>query len=690
MIQKTVHCREILRRTNIQLQTVSKHPIDIVGVIDLPVGRAGIVTFYVARNINSEVIIGSDALEQGRAGINFCTKTLTWFGATWPLRRLEPGGVAGLGDTLIDTGYPVIDDVIRRHEQDFSSKHDGLGRCELRPIIIETEGRPIYQSPYRIPLLKRKQVDKEIDDMLEQGIIRPSNSPWASPVHLVPKKDGSVRFCVDYRRLNSVTKKDRYPLPLIQDIFDSVGGNTIFSTLDLKAGYWQIPVSPESIEKTAFCCHRGHFEFNVMSFGLCNAPSNFQRTMDYVLSDLIGKTCMCYIDDVIVFSKSPEEHAQHLEEVFQRFRQAGLTLKPSKCSFAQSEVELLGYIVTSEGIRANPAKIAAIAKLATPRNIKEVRSFLGMAGYYRQCIQNYAHVAEPMVKLTRKLEPFTWGHEQQIAFDILKEMLTSNGVMSHPRLDLPYQLHTDASDYATGAILVQTHEDGVEHVIQYVSHQLSGSQLRWSTVEKEAFAVVHGIGKLRPYLYGAQFTVYTDHKPLASLFTKQMLNTKVMRWGVLLAEYGAKIEYRKGAHNIRADMLSRIRCLDNSDISAVEEWVDPAAFPDDDAERNLPILHDGLNLIDISLDQQVEFIDQWSDADNDDSEYTRINGVLYSTRKPCDSAPSYPRLMLPHRFRANIITRAHLEVGHMSTYQTMGRVRESYVGPPCEKISMHN
>jgi len=253
-----------------------------------------------------------------------------------------------------------------------------------------------------------------------------------------------------------------------------VGGSTIFTTLDLRAGYWQVLVAEPDIEKTAFRCHRGLFEFVRMPFGLASAPANFQRTMDFVLSNFIGRLAMVYIDDVVVYSKSPEEHAHHLEAIFTKLHDAGLKLKPSKCTFARDKVNLLGYIVSVDGISSDRTKTDAIANLPPPEDVAGVRTFLGMSGYYRQCVESYAQHAEPLVRLVRKSERFVWGSEQQVAFQHLKDALVSNKVMAHPQVNKPYRLYTDACNYAVGAILVQNDESGTERVIQYVSHQLVG------------------------------------------------------------------------------------------------------------------------------------------------------------------------------------------------------------------------
>ena len=248
---------------------------------------------------------------------------------------------------IADLSHSPWERVVEQASDIFSDEGGTLGFCPWVSFKMQTEGPPIHQRAYRTPLAKRKLIEQEIDEMLEAGVIRPSCSPWASPVTLVPKKDGTSRFCIDYRKVNNVTKKDRYPLPLIQDIFDQLSGASIFSTLDLKSGYWQLPVAAEDIEKTAFICHAGQFEYLRMPFGVANGPSTFQRLMNKVLAGLIGQCCMVYLDDIIIHSKTPEDHAKHLQLVFDKLREAGLKLKRSKCTFGAQEVELLGYLVSS-------------------------------------------------------------------------------------------------------------------------------------------------------------------------------------------------------------------------------------------------------------------------------------------------------------------------------------------------------
>lgn len=645
--------------------------------------QVGSIQTVVVQSMSHPAILGHDQLFKGAAVIDYDTKTMIWHNVTFNLEMEgDQTGIASFGSTPPIMEGDVVAATVRANENLFAAKSEPTGRYPLIEVRIDTgDHRPIRQRAYRAALTKRQVIEKEVNEMLEAGIIRPSSSPWASPVTLVPKKSGEIRFCVDYRKLNNITKKDSYPLPLIQDIFDQLGGATIFSTMDLKSGYWQIPVAEEDIEKTAFTCHLGLFEFTRLPFGLANAPAVFQRTMNKVLSGLIGKCCMVYLDDIVVYSQDEDSHANDLAAVFDRLRQAGLALKPSKCAFGLESVELLGYIINKDGIKMNPEKVKAIQELSVPRDVKEVRSFLGMAGYYRQCIPHYAHEAEPLTRLTQKKVKFEWGPEQQRAFETLRKLLTSDAVMAHPKTDKPYRLYTDACDYAIGAILVQTDNNGVERVVQYLSHQLAGAQRRWATIEKEAYAVVYAIEKLRPYLYGSTFTVLTDHKPLASLFTKQMNNTKIQRWAVLLAEYGAKIEYRKGTNNIRADMLSRIRPpLNEIGVLDTKEWAN-AGFPEDEIQEGIPLEYDGLDAEAIRKEQISELPAEYEEAMNPESDYELHKGLLYSTLRPSKYAADYPRLVLPPSARAKVIARAHKEVGHMGALKTLERVREAYVWP---------
>ena len=543
------------------------HQITIVGRTILPInqGRFHITAHIIDKaQFSAPLLIGVDSLIPGKAQFNFANKSLTWFNTHFTLRLGQDKGT----DSQIDSigsretveipvaSSPCLQAVLQHYRKVF----DGIGPSPNPDVVpeccIETTGTPIKQRAYRAELAKRQEIEAQIEDMLSKGIIRPSCSPWASPVTLVPKKDGSTRFCVDYRKLNDVTIKDAHPLPAIQDIFDNLGGSTIFSTLDLKSGYWQIPISEKDKEKTAFCSHTGLFQFERMPFGLCNTPSIFQRTMNTVLQGLIGRICFVYVDDIIIYSPSQEKHVDHLQQVLQRMEDAGLKLKANKCNIGHPKVDLLGYVVSKDGISPSTEKVAAMRNMNPPRSKKELQSFLGTVNYYRQCVPNFASIAEPLYRLTHDNVPFEWKEEHQEVFEQLKGSLTADTTMAFPDNTRPFKLYTDASDYAIGAILTQDDDDGVDRPIHYVSKSLTAQQRRWSTIEKEAWAVIYALNKLRPYLWGSTFTIFTDHKPLIGLFKQPIRNPKVQRWAVQWAQSGAPIQHIKGKRNLRADLLS--------------------------------------------------------------------------------------------------------------------------------------
>ena len=664
---------------------ITGEKLHVLGTTTIPVANAGNIDFFVIKDSKHPLILGNDQLRMGSAIIDLNHGTLKWYMYFYDL--IDLSSCNNISPSNCETEISKIVDNNRDLFADPTKSFD-TGLCKLGSFQIDTgDSPPISQKPYRVPLTKRKIIEDEVKKMLDAGIITPSSSPWAAPVCLVPKKSGEVRFCVDYRKLNAVTRKDKYPLPFIQDIFDSLQGAKIFSTLDLFSGYWQIPVHPNSVDKTSFVCHLGTFAFNRMPFGCTNCPSVFQRILNKVLSDLIGKICFVYIDDICIFSRNEHEHAKHLQIVFDRLRHYGLKLKESKCHFGLKEIHLLGYVINEFGLRPNPDRVKAIKDLAAPKNLSAVRTFLGMTSYYRQCMPNYAKIAEPLVALTRKNSRFAWTEECENSFMKLKSVLVSDKVMAHPQPHRPYRLYCDACDYAIGGILVQTDpESGVEKVVQYVSKQLSGTQRRWATIEKEAFSVVYCLQKLRPYLLGAEFVVYTDHKPLLSLFTKSMNNTKIQRWSVLLAEYGARIKYREGKNNIRADMLSRIQSDDNDTEDCQITTIDTDDWFDTDILDHLPEYHvplalDNLDKAQVRQEQITEYPTLRAEALCEDSSFELHDGILYSVRKPTPDSKIYPRLVLPSVFHDQVMKRAHKSVGHMSVHKTLECVRGSYVWP---------
>jgi hypothetical protein len=466
-----------------------------------------------------------------------------------------------LGDHLTQPQKAVALALLRQYADVFNDSRTIPTRTpKFRASIDTGSAQPVSSAPYRVSPSERKVIDGAIDDMLKAGVIRPSRSPWGAPVVLVPKKDGSIRFCVDYRRLNKVTKIETYPLPRIDEALRAFQGATCFSVVDMQSGYWQVPLNEDSVPKTAFITHRGLFEYVVLPFGPVNAPGYFQRMMDEVVGGLKWTSVLVYIDDLIVFSPSVERHADDLRVVFDRLRSAGLTLKPKKCQLFAASVKYLGQVVSAEGIAPDEDKVKAIRRMPYPTNKHEVKAFLGLAGYYRRFVRNFAKMVEPIQRLTRADVPFAWGAEESRATDAVKEALCGEKVMlTHPDFSTPFTVMTDASGTGIGAVLSQV--DPVtkeERVVEYASRSLTKAERLWSATEQEALAVKWACEVMRPYVYGSRFTVITDHKALQWVYTHQTTNPKLQRWALQLSEYDFKIIHRPGRTNANADGPSRL------------------------------------------------------------------------------------------------------------------------------------
>ncbi|MCG7882618.1 MAG: reverse transcriptase, partial [Candidatus Thiodiazotropha endolucinida] len=465
---------------------------------------------------------------------------------------------------------------LEQHHDLFAVKDSELGHTDTVKMKLDTGNHPpIKLRPYRTPIHNREVIDKAVDEMLDANIIQRSKSPWSFPVVIVDKKDGSKRFCVDFRKLNQITKPNSYPLPLIDDILALLGKAKFFTSLDLKSGYWQVLMNEADKEKTAFACHRGLFEFNVMPFGLSSAPAVFQQMMAIVLQGL-SHFATAYLDDILIYSETLEEHLFHLTTVFDRLRLHGLKLKLKKCSFLQAETQYLGFIINAQGVSPDPQKVEAIRSLPTPTCVREVRSFIGMCSYYRRFIPNFSEIAEPVIDLTRKYARFKWTEKCQSSFDCLKQSLTVVPLLAYPDPNKPYTLYTDASNSCIGACLTQESEGNEnflpniknEKPIYYLSHKLSKTQCKWSTIEKEAFAIHYSLQKLDYYLHNARFTIKTDHKPLKYLLESPMQNKKIQLWALGMAGYNCTIEYIAGTENTCADLLSRKPDVDDTVIEA--------------------------------------------------------------------------------------------------------------------------
>eukprot|EP00731_Ephydatia_muelleri_P015791 Em0009g215a len=386
------------------------------------------------------------------------------------------------------------------------SQYEGdLGRTDLvYHHIVTGDHKGIKQSGRRLPFHQREEGKELLDGMLERQVIEPSQGSWSSPVVLVKKKDGSTRFCVDFRQLNAVTKKDAQPLPRIDETLDVLGSARWFSCIDLTSGYWQVEVAPEDCEKTAFVTPYGLFQFRVMPFGLTNAPATFQRLMERVLAGLHWTTCLIYLDDILIFSATVQQHFTRLREIFDRLKQAGLKIKPSKCLLLQKSIKYLEH-----GIKTDSDKTRCIADWPTPSCLQDLKQFLGLASYYRRFVRNFAAIVAPLVKLTEKGHVWHWSSDCDAAFLQLKERLVTSPILGYPVFNQPFMVDTDASGEGLGAVLSQ-YVSGVERVIAFASRSLSKAERKYCATRREMLALVWAIKHFRPYLYGRRFTVRTD------------------------------------------------------------------------------------------------------------------------------------------------------------------------------------
>lgn len=616
--------------------------------------------------------------------------------------------------------------LLHRNVDVFSTGPDDLGQINKVQHRIETgEAVPIKQAARRLPRVKQEEARKIVNKMEEQGIIEPSQSPWSSPVVLVRKKDGSTRFCVDYRRLNDVTRKDSYPLPRIDDTIDNLAGSKWFSTLDLRSGYWQIRMDPRHKEKTAFTTGRGLWQFRVMPFGLCNAPATFERLMDHVLAGLPWDVCAVYLDDIIVLGPTFEKKIENLEEVFNRLRAANLKLSPKKCELFQVEVVYLGHIITADGIRTDPAKIETVLSWPQPKNVAELRRFLGFCSYYRRFVNKFTEISEPLFRLTRKNQPFEWNIEAEEAFQNLKQALTSQPVLAFPSENGQFILDTDASAVGIGAVLSQRVE-GEEKVLAYYSRSLNKAERRYCVTRRELLAVVKSIEHFHPYLYGQCFLVRTDHAALRWLMSFKSPEGQIARWIQKLQQYHFTVEHRSGQKHVNADALSRRPCVNQNckkcerlklrdqalaqvesenchcngeeprvDLVTAEEresWSVIVESKDElrSKQEEDPDLKVLIDLLEVSGERP-----DWSNV-APGSEKMKVlwaqwesliieDGLLYRKFESVDGRETKLQLIVPESLQEEVLKYVHDNItsGHLGINKTLSRLRERFYWPDC-------
>ena len=634
-----------------------------LGSIAVPfslMGRTRVISVLVVPSLPHRLILGMDFWRMMDV-IPDMRHDVWRFGTDTGVCELQPSGV------LTDLQRSALEALVNSH---FLDRNEPLG--EVRGVAHEiiTDSPPIKLRYYPVSPAKQVLIDRELQDLLAQGVVEPSKSAWSAPILMVPKKDGSYRFCVDYRRLNKVTKKDAYPLPYISAILDRLRDAKYLSSLDIKSAYWQVPMAPESREFTAFTIPgRGLFHFRRMPMGLTNAPATWQRLIDQVLGADLEPHVLVYLDDIIVISADFETHLRVLDQVMTRLRTAGLTVSREKCEFCRPQLKYLGYVVDGGGLRVDPDKVAAILGIPAPRNSKEVRRFVGMASWYRRFIPDFATILAPLHHLTKKGLPFQWTEACGHAFETVKQLLATAPLLTCPDFTRPFVLQTDASAYGLGAVLTQQVDDE-ERVIAFLSRSLTQQERNYSTTERECLGVIWAVEKLRHYLEGVHFTVITDHASLVWLHKLKDPTGRLARWAVRLQPFDFDIVHRKGREMVVPDCLSRAVTVSVDALQGDDLMVDVC-------ERIRATTDKWYRGMLRCVEEKFHRYPQW-----------RVErGLLYKYAR----IPSYGllsagedwKLVVPRDCRATLLRKYHddARAGHVGSYKTYWKLRERFIWP---------
>lgn len=560
---------DILRRAQVKIvplrnqsvETADATPHMVQGQCKIRItleNRTREMTVLIVPSVASPVILGVDFWDAMHLVADL--RNRSWeFSTESQLCSLETKEGIVSTEGLTEDQKTRLKEIVDKYLPEEESGEPQLSRTDLVMHTIDTgDAKPIKQRYYTISPARQKLVNTELDRMLKLNIVEPSKSPWSSPILLVDKPDGSKRFCVNFRAINAVTKPDAYPLPKVTHILDRLRDARFLTSLDIKSAYWQIPLDPNSKEKTAFTVPgRGLFQFLTMPFGLHNAPATWQRFIDSVLGPELEPHVFVYLDDIVIVSSTFENHLKILEEVLQRLKKAKLTLNKEKCKFCRSELRYLGYVVDKKGLRVDPEKVEAILKIPVPKNSKEVRQFVGTASWYRRFIANFATRMHPLTSLLRKGKRFEWTDAAQIAFDDIRSCLIQSPILTCPDFEKPFVIACDASGVGIGAVLSQQSEEG-ENVVAYASRTLTSTEQKYSATERECLAVIWAIERFRPYVEGTRFTVITDHYSLLWLHNLKDPQGRLARWCLRLQPYDFELIHRKGKEHHVPDMLSRL------------------------------------------------------------------------------------------------------------------------------------
>ena len=564
-------------------------------------------------------------------------------------------------------------------------------------IEIEGEAGKLPKSRlYPISEFKLRKVKEYLTDNLKKGFITPSKAPYASPILFAAKKDGSLRFCVDYRKLNALTKRDRYPIPLIDEVLARVQGAKYLSRLDIIAAFNKLRMNPNSEDLTTFVTSFGAFKYRVLPFGLINGPASFQHYINDVLFEYLHEFCQAYLDDILIYSKTLKEHRNHVRAVLQKLREAGLQVDIVKCEFHVQETLFLGLLVSTEGLKMHPDKIQVIQNWGTPRNVTDVQSFIGFCNFYRRFIRNFSKIARPMITLTRKDQPFAWNETCQEAFNLLKRSIASAPILTHFDRSKEAILETDSSDYVNGGVLSQYGDDGKLHPVAFYSKNMAPAECNYEIYDKELLAIIRCLKHWRPELECTEIPIkiFTDHKNLEYFMTTKELTRRQARWAEKLAEFNFKILYQTGARNHKADALTRLPGYrpDNSNddrrkhqqqiLISSDRLLAEAIEEDDQSEslgpqEPLPGLIKSLNQTDDIGRRIREALTEETDSVTNDNSFSIQNKLL----------TYLGRVWVPESVRTRLIREVHDQPssGHQGVTRTLEALRRGYDWPGAKR-----
>lgn len=621
----------------------------ILGLVNLPIklnSKVRVIQCLVVLGIDEEIILGIDFWRDMDIISDFSDNS-------WKFKQ----GISLLNnwsmEIVDDSRTDRLDGIISAA---FSKMGTGLGCAKgVKHIINTGDATPIKQRYYNVSPYIRKIINDEIDNMLKLGIIEPSNSAWSSPVVMVKKSSGEYRFCVDFRKVNSVTQRDAYPLPYVNSILDRLRDAKFLSSIDIKSAYWQIELDEDSKQKTAFTvAGRGLYQFRRMPFGLHNAAATWQRFVDNVLGAELEPSVFVYLDDIIIATPDFDSHLLVLEKVFEKLLSAGLTVNREKCSFVRSELKYLGFVVDKNGLHTDPDKVACMLNYPIPKNVKGVRRFVGMVSWYRRFIPNFATRIAPIVKLTRKSQQFLWTSECEAAFRDIKQCLVEAPILTCPDFTKEFILQTDASQVGLGCVLTQNFDDG-ERVISYASRSLTPQESKYSTTELECAAVLFGIEKYRPYIEGTKFKVITDHYSLKWLYKLENPSGRLSRWSLRLQGYDFEVIHRKGKAHVVPDALSR--AVTYVDVSRADEdtWYT-------DLKRTILSRPDKYVKFKVKNGKVYKFINFGHPTFDEEDDW---------------------KLVIPKSLRKTVLYQCHDDPssGHLGIFKTQKRVANSYFWP---------